>query len=96
MQTAARKFTARIQEEAGKDPTFQVATQPGLLGSKFHFPDDVVSPNSVATNFMPKSATRTLTANFIALEGQRVGMSYANFPKATLASSLDMPSHARD
>ncbi len=50
---ARREFTKRVQDEAGKQPTFQVATQPGLLGGKFHFPDDGVSKGVSGAEFYP-------------------------------------------
>jgi hypothetical protein len=50
---ARREFMERVEDEAGKEPTYQVATQPGLFGGKFHFPGDAVSKGVSGAEFYP-------------------------------------------
>jgi hypothetical protein len=47
------EFIGQAEIEAGKKPTFLVATQPGLYGDRFCFPDDVVSAGRSHVEFYP-------------------------------------------
>ncbi len=50
---AQNKFIDQAEIEAGKEPTFLAATQPGLYGDRFCFPDDLVSANQSPVEFYP-------------------------------------------
>jgi hypothetical protein len=81
-----RELLGRVRTEASKEPTFRVATQPGLLGDDFFFPDGSVS-GARRTRSTPRSSTPTFTANSIAPAAARAGGSCLSWPKATPGSS---------
>jgi hypothetical protein len=62
-------FIAQAEIEAGKRPTFLVATQPGLHGCRFCFPDDVVSVGAGDVEFYPDERHSDVYKKFLRAGG---------------------------
>ncbi len=54
-----QEFIGRVTTEASKDPTFDVATRPGLLNGEFYFPDGSTSKNSTGASYPDEQHLQT-------------------------------------
>src|SRR5271166_78438 len=58
-QAGRKEFNGRMTIEASKDPSFDVATRPGLLNGEFYFPDGSTSKNSTGAFYPDEQHLQT-------------------------------------
>jgi hypothetical protein len=72
---ARDRFIEQAEIEAGKEPTFLVATQPGLYRGKVRFPGDAVAEGQSDVEFYPDERHAPSTKNFSTPAPRKVGRS---------------------